>query len=354
MTRATAARARHVLARLAGPWGWCLAGLGLVLLALPEGTYVFPTPGTVLEEGEADELWADDYHARGPTLGVVADAAGDGTDRRHWREVTFVLRGHRFRPPRSTALVDGAPRSADAAWAGRSGSAAWGVALARSFEGMEILDDLPRRYPDDATPPGAWRETRLTTGIVWLAGFPLLWSLARLFAGVTRGWGDPRAAGAWRRAVRPAAWTCGAIGAGLIAFGGGRFDSGPRFGEVSVSAAARRDPFNPGHARFLRVAVERPLAAVPERWDSRAFPEPHPPWSLGHRRFGLHADRRLGTRYFAHRLGGDPDDPDHEERTALDLSLWYALLPAAGWSAVSLWRSRGRGSPASPGRMRPA
>ena len=204
------------------------------------------------------------------------------------------------------------------------------------------MGDLPRRWPDEHDRRGAWRETRLTIGAVWLVGFPLLWSLGRLLAGVTRGWGEPRPYGAWRRAIRPFAWTCGAVGIALIAFGGGEFHHGPMFGEITVSAAARRDPFNPGCFRFLRIAVDRPLAEVPDDWDLRTDPEPRPEWSFGHRGIGLHADRRLGTRFFGYRLGGDPDQPDYEERTALDLSLWYALLPAALWSGASLWRSARR------------
>ena len=173
---------------------------------------------------------------------------------------------------------------------------------------------------------------------------PLLWSLVRLRGGMTRGWDDP--AGRWRRAVRPWAATAAAVGAATLVLGPGDFSGAdhPLTDDIAAGADVRRDPHSPGHPRALRVSLEYPTSPSEPRGPYDLFPHEPAPFRLGDRTRGVQLERENGLRadFEGHVSYANPSEVVRQggTRVALDLSLWYALLPAAVWSGVVLWRSR--------------
>ena len=155
-------------------------------------------------------------------------------------------------------------------WVGEWSAPAWGLSGKRAFRGDLDPEDL---YPDPAGGE-AYRVASFQAGAIWLAGVPLLWSLVRLRHGVRNGWDAP--AGRWRRAARPWGLTGAVIGAAALALGpGDSSGSGHEiFDGVDAMATVRRDPFSPGHPRFLRLALDLPTPPVTETGRIRPVPEP--------------------------------------------------------------------------------
>ena len=389
----TAARVRLVLSRLLGPWGWALAGLGAVLIAVPGGRYYtadvaatghLPQAGRRLPPAVRSDagFLADAAENLPPRAAVWVDRAPPGPPGagrpRHPRRLAVRWRGpafpvaDRFDKPFLSHRPDDDPVDGPAAaW----DSPAWGVRWRRGTTGWEFWgparqwDVTPKTrfggidspfdrdagrwethgmapLPDTALRsyigPWAWRERELAVSLWWFAGAPLLVSLVRLWRGVRSGWGDPRPAGRWRRAVGPFATT-----AALFAAAAAAADSeGPdrtwwALPGAGAGCSVRSDPFSAWHPRFVRVTFDRPADRSPGR-------------SVGSRRWGFQFSRTRGPGVIHDLRDDDPDfAPPGTARTAADLSLWYLFLPAALWGGVGLWRTRGSsGSPA--GRMRPA
>ena len=335
-----AARARRVVARLLGPWAWAAAILGAAVSLLPIESHPRPPAGAG-SEPTADRA-----------TGVrVTPAAAAGFPGLYWRAVTVAWCGPAFGTPDRLHLPDPDPAAERfAAWHRRAGSPAGGWAAWRSYGGATGSG------PDGEWPTVwggelAWRTVGLSLALPWLLGVPLLVSLARAVAAARGGWGDPVPAGRWRRAARPWAATFAAIGTAAVLFAGPR--PVPTGGGTHVEFAPLRDPYVDPHPRGLRLVVVR-------------APPPGPP-ALGLLLMDAGTtDRTLGGRRLGVRVESVRSDPAVRgvpvptwSRTAVDLSLWYALLPAAAWSGLTLWRTRAGGrsrtSPAaSPGRMRPA
>ena len=338
-----AGRVRRVAGRLLGPWGWCFALLGLALAVAPGDFYFTPS-----EEGRRDPS--------GPTwpAGLCICAGRPGwlyppeIDDRHRRAIGAWIAGP------SAAVVDrrngpgpAGPLPAERRWVGEWSAPAWGLSGKQAFRGDLDPEDL---YPDPAGGE-AYRVASFQAGAIWLAGVPLLWSLIRLRHGVRNGWDAP--AGRWRRAARPWGLTGAVIGAAALALGpGDSSGSGHEiFDGVDAMATVRRDPFSPGHPRFLRLALDLPTPPSPKRGEYDLVPDRPPPIDWGDRTRGVQCQRHNGLRtdFQGHVSYVNPFDVPRQGGTklALDVSLWYALLPAALWSGVVLWRSRA-------GRMRPA
>ena len=390
----TAARVRHVLGRLLGPWGWCLALLGAVSIAVPGGRYYsadvaatghLPQAGRRLPpplQSDAGFL-ADAAKNLPPRTAVWVDRAPPappgGARTWHprllaarWREPAFPV-AERFHAPLVSWLDDDPVDGPEVEWS----TPAWGVTARRRTSGWEFwgpvrswkpgggrrgwpgipafdrdadrwgtngpFSSLKPRDPSDRAVtnyvgPWAWREREVRVSLWWFAGLPLLISVARLGRGVRSGWGDPRPAGRWRRAVRPFAATAAAIAAVAVAAGwGGPDRTAWVFPPTGSGCSVRSDPFAAWHPRFVRGTID-------ERGDAA------PAWSVGDRCWGFQASRTRNSAEIAwpDRRTDDPDfAPPGTARTAVDLSLWYAFLPAALWSGTVLWRTRG-------GRMRPA
>ena len=341
-----AARARHVLARLAEPWGWCLAAVGVVAATFPLRTDDRPPPAdanpprTAAERREIARLRETAACASGVVVERRAFGPPPATAR---RALTVEWSGSPSLTPDRVSLraADRDPLAArHAAWARRTGSPAWAPG-AWGWEAWRGYGGETGSGPDGRRPtvfPGepTWRTVGLSVALPWLVGVPLLWWLARLLAAARAGWGDPIEPGRGRRAMRPWAWTFGLIGA-ATAFSAGDFLRGTRPDEVRVGFAPLRSPFSAIHPRSLRLTVLIPPPTVsdptgpvdlsPENVNSFVF-----------RRGGVRASRERLSRV---RLRGRTVREGYD-LSRIDLSLWYALLPAAGWSAVSLWRSRER------------
>ena len=350
-------RVRFVLARLLGPWGWALAGLGVLLTAVPPGWSRLP-PWDVLKRhhpyarlvppgrsgGLTDELFYGRDHPDpqcdlpDPAFAVSVAAPPGRDGRAAWHGRAVAVRWDGPREPVGRGLP-GPSRSdpAERAWAGTTTLPRWGLGVRKRHEGPGALN-----FPGGRL---GWRRTRVTVAVVWLAGFPLAWSLLRLADGVRHGWDRPPPR-PWRRAARPWVGTFAALAAALLAFGGATPEwrpRGPTLFDRTVTVTARRDYHARFHPRFVRLTLdgERPADPVPGR----------PAWGYGDRRCGLRADRWDAPRPLPGYAVFDPDSASTFEprssRVAVDVSLWYLLLPAAAWSAVGLWRTRRRRAAAS-------
>ena len=354
----TFARVRRVVGRLLGPWAWALAALGAVLLAFPPGGYLspglpassgMPAGGrTFKPEGQSEaQFHADAARRLPPRLGAQVGAPTLG-GLHHWPWRPRVLTLSSRTPARSIARAGGASVTRFVVlreWDVLEERPGWGVTWWRGWTGQSVTG--PGRV---FMGPWEWEESGASVSLGWFVGLPLALSLWRAGRGASVGRGEPRPPGRWDRliaALRPAAWTAAAFAVGCVILGSGwRTEGG-----TAIHWGARRDPLHAPHPRFLRLDVSRPAT------DDDAS------WALGRRAWGLQISRlrHVPAEPFtpesaAAQLnrawrGGNDADPDFPDagrvRFAVDLSLWYALLPAALWSGGVLWRARA-------GRMRPA
>ena len=350
----TAARVRHVLGRLLGPWGWCLALLGATAAAFPGTAYDWP-PGafdfnapapSAAERAELDRRRALASCASGVSVLRAEDAA---LHPRYGRALELRWAGRPFlTADRVDADYPDATFDRHAAWPAGAFSPAWGWAAWRLWGG-EIGSGPNGELPTVFGREFAWKVAMLLIALPWLAGWPLLWSLWRFVAGVRGGWGDPRPAPAWRRATFPFAATFAAIAVASIVLA----DPGvarPTGGAGVFGFAPLRDPFADAHPWALRlVLTDRPPPAPPWVYLEEVHrPADGDPGTFGNRRWGLRVTNRRGARVRVPGAGAFLTEPDV---FAVHLSLWYALLPTALWSGTVLWRTRRRDR---AGRMRPA
>ena len=141
MGRRTAG-ARRVARRLAGPWGWCLAALGVALAVASGSVYLTPSPGADGPDPESAG-WP-----RGVSVyaGHPCRTIAPSIDARHRRAIGVVIVGPDRRFPSRPGDAAG-PTDAQRRWTAERSAPAWGL----SWEGWFGGDlDPAGRYPDQA------------------------------------------------------------------------------------------------------------------------------------------------------------------------------------------------------------